>query len=232
MTSEIIVLLENGYADGAMARWRTLHEISIVSSTIMRFGEEIAERYVNYQIVESYHALMSYEKNHRSLGFKAVTKKHSKKIRNDYKRALHRYGESFGLEYGWTMHHLKKSEKDRITFARLEETAAHSKMRSPYKMASYNVHASPKGVYFKLGSLDGAPMLLAGASNAGLVEPAQHTAASLIGITLLIMGESSTLDDVVMRKVMIQFESDLFFELGKAHKKLIRDDKRHRKMPE
>lgn len=31
ITSEIILLLRNGFADGAHARWRTLHEISIVA---------------------------------------------------------------------------------------------------------------------------------------------------------------------------------------------------------
>lgn len=64
VTSEIIVLLENGYADGAMARWRTLHEITIVAAVITKFGEELAERYVYYQIVESFGALKAYERNH------------------------------------------------------------------------------------------------------------------------------------------------------------------------
>lgn len=45
VTHEVIVLLENGLADGAMARWRTLHEITIVAAIVARFGDEIAERY-------------------------------------------------------------------------------------------------------------------------------------------------------------------------------------------
>jgi hypothetical protein len=31
---EIICLLEGGFADGAMARWRTLHEVAVVASFI------------------------------------------------------------------------------------------------------------------------------------------------------------------------------------------------------
>jgi hypothetical protein len=54
VTDEILVLLENGFADAAMARWRTLHEIAIVSAVLAKYGEEIAERYVYYQIVESW----------------------------------------------------------------------------------------------------------------------------------------------------------------------------------
>jgi len=90
---------------------------------------------------------------------------------------LKRFGKEFGGEYGWAAYHLKTK---RVTFTRLEEEAGDATMRSPYKMASYNVHAGPKGLYFKLGNLDGSPALLAGASNAGLTDPAQHAARSLV----------------------------------------------------
>lgn len=102
-------------------------------------------------------------------------------------------------------------------------------MRSPYKMASYNVHASPKGVYFKLGSFKGSPVLLAGRSNAGLTEPAQHAAVSLAEITLLMIGDSAVFDDIVTRKIIARLEAEIPPELGKADRKLRRDDRRHRK---
>ncbi len=53
VTEEIIILLENGLADGAMARWRTLHEIDVVSSIIAANDEVLARRYIDHQIVES-----------------------------------------------------------------------------------------------------------------------------------------------------------------------------------
>jgi len=40
---EIITLLENGLADGAMARWRTLYEICVVATLIDDGGDELAE---------------------------------------------------------------------------------------------------------------------------------------------------------------------------------------------
>ncbi|WP_217430933.1 DUF5677 domain-containing protein [Sphingomonas bacterium] len=39
---EIITLMENGLADGAMARWRTLHEITVVATILAEHGEELA----------------------------------------------------------------------------------------------------------------------------------------------------------------------------------------------
>ena len=53
VTDEILCLLENGFADGAMARWRTLHEIAVVAAVILQHGDDIAERYIDHQAVES-----------------------------------------------------------------------------------------------------------------------------------------------------------------------------------
>ncbi len=229
VTSEIVILLENGYADGAMARWRTLHEITVVAAVISKFGDEIAERYVYYQIVDSFSALKAYERNHEALGFRPPVKKQSTKVNKDYAKMLQRFGKKFGDEYGWAAHHLKIVDRGRVTFARLEEEAGDAMMRSPYKMASYNVHASPKGVYFKLGSLKGSPVFSAGASNAGLIEPAQHAAVSLAEITLLVIGDSPFFDDIVIGNVVARLEAEIPPEFGKADRKLRRDDRRHRK---
>jgi hypothetical protein len=225
VTSEIIVLLENGYADDAMARWRTLHEITTVAGVISKFGEELAERYVYYQIVESSGALKAYERTHKDLGFKPLTKKQSREITKEYAKVIQRFGKQFGEEYGWAAHHLKVR---RVTFARLEEEAGGAMMRSPYKMASYNIHASPKGVYFRLGSLEELPVLLAGASDAGLTDPAQHTAVSFAEITLLMIGDSTVFDDIVVGEIVARLEAEILRELGKADRKLRRDYRRHR----
>jgi hypothetical protein len=53
ITSEVITLLENGFADGAMARWRTLYEVSVVAMVIAEGGETLAKRYVDHQYVEA-----------------------------------------------------------------------------------------------------------------------------------------------------------------------------------
>jgi hypothetical protein len=211
-----------------MARWRTLHEITIVAAVIAKFGDELAERYVYYQIVESFSAMKAYERNHKDLGFKPMSKKETAKIRTDYAKVLRRFGKKFGEEHGWAAHHLTVKDTERITFARLEEEVGGAMMPSPYKMASYNVHASPKGVYFKLGSLGGSPVLLAGASNVGLIEPAQNAAVSLAEITLLVIGDSSVFDDIVTSKIVARLEADIPLEFAKADRKLRRDDRQHR----
>jgi hypothetical protein len=61
IAEEIICLLSNGFADGAMARWRTLYEIVGVCLLINRHGEALAERYVAHGIVESRKAADQYQ---------------------------------------------------------------------------------------------------------------------------------------------------------------------------
>lgn len=48
VANEILVLLRNGYGDGAYSRFRTLFELSIVASFIQEHGDTVAEAYTNY----------------------------------------------------------------------------------------------------------------------------------------------------------------------------------------
>ena len=63
LTSEIHDLLQGGYASGAMARWRTLHEITVIASFIRQHGQEIAERYLLHHQVEAYRSAVQYNEN-------------------------------------------------------------------------------------------------------------------------------------------------------------------------
>lgn len=44
---EIICLIENGYTDGAMQRWRSYFEYSVIIMFILQQGEEVADEYIN-----------------------------------------------------------------------------------------------------------------------------------------------------------------------------------------
>ncbi len=49
---EIICLVENGFTDGAMQRWRTFYEYSVIIMFILQQGETVAEAYFN-SLIES-----------------------------------------------------------------------------------------------------------------------------------------------------------------------------------
>ena len=43
---EILTLVKNGFSDGAFARWRSMYELSVISSFIRKFGEPVAEKFI------------------------------------------------------------------------------------------------------------------------------------------------------------------------------------------
>jgi hypothetical protein len=225
VSNEIITLLESGYADGAMARWRTLYEIGVVAIVIADHGEEIAERYVDHQIVESKTAMEQYSRSSVLLGFKAVSQRQSARILKGYKNVIFRWGKEFGSAYGWAALHLNLP---RPTFADLEAAAGSAHMRSHYKMASYNVHAGAKGIFFRLTQLGPQEVILAGPSNAGLTDPAQNTAITLTSVTSLLFAKKWTLDNVVQMLVLAKLRDEIPHTFWQADVKLRRDDARYR----
>lgn len=64
------------------------------------------------------------------------------------------------------------------TFKDLQEAADRTEFSSFYKLASFNVHASARSLFFNLASMGSSEVLLAGRSNAGLTEPGERTPTS------------------------------------------------------
>lgn len=43
---EILTLIKNGFPDGAFARWRSMYELSVISSFIHKYGEPVAAKFI------------------------------------------------------------------------------------------------------------------------------------------------------------------------------------------
>ncbi len=43
---EILTLVKNGFSDGAFARWRSMYELFVIVSFIHKFGEAVAEKFI------------------------------------------------------------------------------------------------------------------------------------------------------------------------------------------
>jgi hypothetical protein len=221
VAEEIVCLLSNGFADGAMARWRTLHEIAAVGCLIQRHGDELAERYEHHQIVESRKAALQYQRYQKRLGQRPLSKKTLKKIDADYASVLATYGANFGNPQGWAAKHLGKRNP---SITDIQEAAGIDHLGPYYRMASHNVHANPKGVFFKLG-LIGETNALLGRSNAGLADPGHATALSLVLISSLLLHFYPTFDNHIAMKVIQELGDEIGSALLSAHKKLEADGK-------
>jgi hypothetical protein len=224
VTDEIFCLLENGFADGAMARWRTLHEIAVVAAVVSQGGEALAERYIAHQAVESKRAMEKYLVCSNLLGYRPLSAGAQAKIVKAYDKAIARHGKSFKFDYGWAGPHLKK---DKPTFADLEAAAGRAEMRSHYQMGNDNIHAGIKSMYVRLGLLD-YDGLLAGRSNGGLTEPGQNAAHTLTQLAGIVCLSEGSLDDYVIGDMLTVLRNEIPRSFARAEARLRRDNKAYR----
>jgi len=221
VVEEIVSLLSAGLADGAMARCRTLHEIAAVAFLISRHGEEVAERYIAHQDVESLQAAQRYQKCYEQLGYDAIEPEEMKLMKEKYDAVIARYGRGFESDFGWAAVAIGKA---RPKFSDLEEAVGLDHLRAHYRMAADNVHANPKGVFVKLGLLADTEILLAGPSNAGLADPGHSAAISLAQISTTLFGLQPTFDNLVALKTMLELEKEVGQAFGAAHQRLLEDE--------
>ena len=193
-TMEIVTLLENGLADGALARWRTLYEMDIVAVLIYMYGDEIAKRYLDHDAVAMKRFVDNELRFHGGVSRPSISRRIQKELDSDFRAVVTEYGSDFGSSYGWAAHHLNQRNP---TFQMLEKAAKNASLPPAYKWASFKVHAGVAGLIRNLGNPTEQFVALAGASNAGLDEPAISTAYTLTQITSLLYGTTTKLEKLI-----------------------------------
>ena len=216
IASEILILLKSGFADGAHARWRSLHEVTVVASFIKTNGSDVAERYMLHDNIESYKAANLHQQYYSILGEEPIPEDEYNSIRAVRDKLIARFGTSYKNNYGWAASVLNNPDPN---FSDIEKNAGFDHLRPYYKLASHNVHANPKGLMFKLGLLGNThDLLLAGPSNFGFTDPAQGTLFSLGLVTATLVTTKPTVDNLVMCNVLLKLESEITEEFFKVQK--------------
>lgn len=180
----IIALLENGLADDAYARWRTLYELSVVSAFLSEHGQNAAERYLAHEFV----SLKKRLNNALSWGEKKITKKQQREIEKDYDWAISKYGRSFKNDYGWAASFIGN---DNPKFVNIEESVKGRRIVPPYKESSQQVHGGRAGL---LGLSSSDNLTAIGHSDLGLDIPLMHSALCLMQVTITHLHHSPSRD--------------------------------------
>ncbi len=221
VAEEVITLMENGLADGAIGRWRTLHEISVVATLIEDGDELLAERYIAHNAVALKRQADDYDGSLVPLGYKPISKRNRRDIEKEYEEAIKQYGSTFASPYGWASERLNTKKP---TFKDIQEEAGKSGMSSEYKAASFNVHAGPRAMFYRLTDMGRDDVIFAGRCNAGLVEPGQNTAYNLVEVTSLLLGRSPNLDRQIEIQTLIEIRDAIPPALERADRRLRRDE--------
>ena len=227
IASEIMVLMESGFADGAMARWRTLHEVTCVAMVLKDGGNNLALRYLEHDAVECKKGLGQYQQCYSALGFPPFSARDTKKIERTYAAAIAKYGKDFGGDYGWVAAHIGVA---RPNFSQIEAAAGRAMMRTYYKMASHNVHAGTKGITSRLSTFEGGFTAIAGASNIGFAEPGQNLGLSLLHFTTLLLPRRWTLDSIALLMAMNELNDRVGPALIRSQKRIALDERKIRRL--
>ena len=230
-SSEVLSLLRSGYADGAHARWRSLHEIVVVCAFIslssapsyrcrlrlhivvvcafiMKHGAETAKRYLLHDIIDRYKLARRLNEFAERLNEPPIPSAEFEALKTQRDELVDRFGSSGNEDYGWAAHALNK---DRPSIADIEERVQPDHWRPHYRIASDNVHPSAHGTYYRLGlGQYPAGVLLAGPSNMGLADPGHATAVSLLQATVMLLGSgTATISSVVTSKVLMRLADEI-----------------------
>ena len=108
ISSAILVLLRSGYADDAHARWRTLHEISAMSSLISKHGQKLAEKYLLHDTIQRYKIACQHQKYKERIKEEPITQKEFDSLKSERDHLVTLYGNSFKGEYGWAASEIEK----------------------------------------------------------------------------------------------------------------------------
>ena len=210
VAGEIISLIKAGYADGANARWRTLHEIAVVSFIISSFGKIVSEKYLDHEVIESYKAMLEYNKYASGIGCEPISDDEMKELTNIKNQLCEKYGNSFSSQYGWAA---EITQKKKPTFNDLEILVNIDHLKPYYRMASHSVHANPKGIKFKLSLIpNNSEIILAGPGDTGFADPGHCAAISLYQITTSLLCTNPT----IIAMGTLKFMGNLVDEIGEA----------------
>lgn len=194
---EVIDLLRGGYPEGAMTRWRLMHEGAVVAMFVAKHGEDAAVSYSSHEVIEASEYMECYMRYAKEYGLKPYSNEERKALTARRKEVLRDKKKDYCSNWGWVA--------DWVPNPSFEGIARDVDMLVPYeclyKMANHTTHATAKS----LGAILGQPSpdtILAGPTAYGLGIPLQCAARSLLAVTLVLNGVHPSSEGRLLRGIM------------------------------
>ncbi len=225
VVGEIITLARSGYADGALARWRSLHEICVITMFLAMRSDKCAQMYLSHHWVEELRLLNV----DRGSGTARATNTHSNRYIHDLRKQkdamVAKFGTAFAKDYGWASVELGCAK---TTFRDLEGHVGLETLRRGYQQANSTVHGGALATLTRVslgpGSIDGAVIPPA----YGCEVAANYTTASLSMMIAELCLETENADLLTMNMVINNSASKIRKLIRQAQKKASGDTPRAR----
>lgn len=200
VTSEIICLLKGGFADGALARWRTLYETNVIAAAIAKNGQGLALRYLAHSRVQSW-------KIAQNEGAENYDDEEVNRLKKEAERALERFGTELNRRNGWAC---GITNQKHPTFDKIAAYADRTDGLSMYQHASHHIHSNHRSLDALLGTSESKrDVLLVGPSNSGMIGPLTLTAIGMVEATTLLLSSKPNLDRIAVANALLRMANGM-----------------------
>ncbi|HKC68682.1 MAG TPA: DUF5677 domain-containing protein [Bacteroidia bacterium] len=220
IANEIKTLVANGYADGAHARWRSLHELCVIFLFLYDNDYETVQMFNDYEVIEDWKKAKEYRENYEELNLHPLSDEEWKDIELRRELMIKKYGKDFSGKNGWTIKALPKWRN----FTDIEKAVSKDYLRVVYTWASENIHPGVSGIRSKLGLKDNEQnYFLTGPSDYGFLDPVQYTAHSLAEMSNTFLDMEDSMMNKTFRELLLIFQEGLVEEFQVQQEKIEKD---------
>lgn len=208
ITQEILCLLRGGFPDGALARWRSLHETAVHAVFLSKAHQDTSHRFLMSFHVRAWQAAQQLEKHAERANMEPFSEKEMQWLKTNYDSVVAQFGSPIAeSENGWASPTIKRK---RPKLSDLEVVTGLDHWRPRYRWASQHTHASHRPFMSYLGMSEATmPMLMAVSSNSGITDPAHMTAISLLHATTSLLLSRQTVDYLLSVVVLQKLVDDV-----------------------
>jgi len=209
VATEIQSLLRFGYPDGAFARWRTIHELSVIFITLFENPVRVSEMFLDYSVIERLKRAKDFEEQRVKINWPPLDNEKLDELYKDKENLIEKYGKEYTNNYGWTLDLLPKGKRN---FKELEKLVGLDYMRPFYSWSNDNVHPGISGLITRMGQIENGRtsyLKMAGPSFYGLADPAQFTSSSMLLITDKILESNWDFESQVMYSLLEDLDKEI-----------------------
>lgn len=230
ITREIHCLLKGGFPDAALARWRTLYELSVVSQFLTQNDNNIALRYIasyHFHSLRAAKELNSHSDRGSLMPFAAEEIEELEKKALDVESQL---GCRLKKDYDWAWPVLAVNapnlKPDRVSFSEIEKNVGMDHWRPRYRWANQHVHSGYRPPDKLLGMAESEKLLaLVGPSNSGFVDPFQMTSISLVHIITNFLLLKPNIDRIIMIDILTDLRDEIAQTAIKLEQETLKEHK-------
>jgi hypothetical protein len=206
VASECICLMKGGFPDGALSRWRTLHELNVIAAFLLK-NRSAAHRYIISFEIQALAAARQMQEYAARSKIEPPTEDKIASMEARCKSHVARFGKDIQDDYGWASEVIGKKKPNLLD---LEKVVGLDHWRPRFKWASQHTHGAHRPFGSMLATTEAtSPVFPIGQSNSGMVDPLHMTAISLTHVTSSLLMSRPSIDCAVCSKVLMGLSDDL-----------------------